>query len=119
MLDLAHASLFHWGIAGGPRERAVGEWQVARVYASLNEPGMALRFAEACLATCQTNGLVGELATAYEGIARAHGVAGRTRLAREFLGKAREALEAAPVERGDRKVYLDQIRDTERKIGRD
>ncbi|HKZ48392.1 MAG TPA: hypothetical protein VJ397_06345, partial [Thermoplasmata archaeon] len=35
MVHLAHASSHHWGIAGGPRNWAIGEWQVSHVYAFL------------------------------------------------------------------------------------
>ena len=119
LLDLVHTSSHHWGLAGGPKERAIGEWQISRAYSSVNEPALALRYAEACLRTCQANDLSDVLSTAYEGIARAHGLAGRTRFAREFLGQARAALDAAAVDGEDRKLFLRQIRDTESKIGRD
>jgi hypothetical protein len=117
MLNLAHTSRHHWGVVGGPREQAIGDWQLSRVYSSINEPELALHFAEACLATCQEEALRELLSTAYEALARAHGTAGRSRFAREFIHKARDALDAAPVGAEDRKAYLHQIRDTERKIG--
>lgn len=117
MLDAAHASRYHWGIIGGPRERAIADWQVARVYAAINEPALSLRFAELSLAECREHRLLDLLASAHEGIARAHGVAGRTRLARDALRLARESLDAATVSAEDRRTYLAQIRDTERKIG--
>jgi hypothetical protein len=119
LLELVHASAFHWALGGGPKEKAIAEWQISRAYASLNEPSLALRFAEACLATCEAHSLAEVRSTAYEGIARAHGLAGRSRLAREFLQKARASLDIAPVDPADRKLYLGQIRDTESKIGRD
>jgi hypothetical protein len=119
LLDLVHASKYHWSLAGGPKEEAIGDWQISRAYASVNEPALSLRFAEACLGTCQTNSLVDLLPTAYEGIARAYGLAGRTRFARDFLRKAREAVDAAPLDAEARRTFLGQIRDTERKIGRD
>jgi hypothetical protein len=119
LLDLVHASSYHWALVGGPKEQAVAEWQISRAYASVNEPTLALGFASACLATCQAEELSDVLSTAYEGIARAHGLAGRPRLAREYLQKARAALDAAPLDAEDRKVYLGQIRDTESKIGRE
>jgi len=117
MLHLAHASRYHWGLVGGPKEEAIGDWQISRVYASIGEPDLALQFAESCLALCTKHELTEVLATAYEGMARAHGTAGRTRFAREFIQKARDALDACSVDADDRKVFLGQIRDTERKIG--
>jgi len=119
LLDLVHASRYLWGVVGGPKERAIGDWQVSRAYASVNEPGLALRYAEACLTLCEEHQLADLLSTAYEGIARAHGLAGRTRSAREYLHRARTALDLAPVGAEDRRNYLNQIRDTERKLARD
>ena len=46
MIHLAHASRAHWQIAGGPREWAIGEWQIARVYAALGRGEPALFHAE-------------------------------------------------------------------------
>ncbi len=117
MLHLAHASRYHWALGGGPKEQAIGDWQLSRVYASIDEPALALRFAEACVALCTEHALSEVLPTAYEAMARAHGTAGRTRFAREFIQRARDALAVASVDAKDRKVFLGQIRDTERKIG--
>ena len=46
MIRDAHASRFHWGEAGTPRNLAVGEWQIARVYSLLNMPESALYHAK-------------------------------------------------------------------------
>ena len=42
MIHLAHASRWHWGNVGGIQERAIGEWQCARVHAILGNGRVAL-----------------------------------------------------------------------------
>jgi hypothetical protein len=70
---MAHASLHHWRIAGGPVETARGEWLVSHVYAVLGRGEPALVHARRSYESC----LGGEgfrdfdLAYAYEGMARA------------------------------------------------
>lgn len=113
MLHLAHASRYHWGLVGGPRNRAIGDWQLSRAYAELGQPQLALRFAESCLKTCRENGLSDILHTADEAMARAYAVAGRYRDARTHLDRARRLLDGLALAKGDRKVYLDQIAETE------
>ena len=36
MLHLAHASRYHWGLVGTPKDQAIGDWQISRIYATLN-----------------------------------------------------------------------------------
>ena len=36
MIHMAHASRFHWGEIGTPLQFGRGEWQVSRVYATLD-----------------------------------------------------------------------------------
>ena len=57
MLYLSHASRYHWGLVGAPRNHAVGEWQLSRIYAALGQPQMALWIARSCLVTCRDNDL--------------------------------------------------------------
>jgi len=113
MLHLAHASRYHWGLVGTARNKAVGDWQLARVYATLKEPRLALHFAKTCLETTQKNNLAENVPSAYEGMARAYAIAGEERSAREYIKKAREALKAAEMSAEDKKVYSDQIDETE------
>ena len=75
MLYLSHASRNHWGLVGTPRSRAVGEWQISRIYVTLGQPRLALGFARACLTTCKDNGLSDILHTAHEAMARANAIA--------------------------------------------
>ncbi len=42
MLHLAHASRYHSGIVGTASNIAVSDWQISRIYVSLDQP--ALRF---------------------------------------------------------------------------
>jgi hypothetical protein len=116
MLYLAHASRYHWGLVGAPRNLAVGEWQVSRVYADLWEPGLALRFAKASLATCRKNDIADVIHTANEAVARAYAVAKDYDKAREYLDRARQQLRKLKLDSEDRKIYSDQIRETERLI---
>ena len=46
MIRDAHASRFHWGEVGTPRNLAVGEWQIARVYSLIGLPESALYHAK-------------------------------------------------------------------------
>ena len=113
MLNLAHTSRYHWGLVGTPKNRAVGEWQLSRIFAELGQPRIALRFAKLCLASCKENDLSDILHTADEAMARAYAVGGNYREARVYLERARTRLDSLTLDKGDRKVYLDQIAETE------
>ena len=72
MIHSAHASRMHWEFAGDSRNRAIGEWQVARVYSTLRFPQPALYHATKCLAIAEHDGMKGFLmGCAHEGMARA------------------------------------------------
>ena len=118
MLTLVHASRFHWGLVGQARERAVADWQVSRAYAAVHEPQLALLFARSSLELCEANHLSEFLCTAYEAMARAFAVADDSRSARKYLRKARAQLEASSADDEDRKIFLSQIRETEKLIRR-
>lgn len=92
MIHQAHASRMHWEIAGSPRNRNVGEWQISRVYSVLGMKGPALYHAENSLRIAMENGLAPFLlGYSYEGLARAKAIAGDG-AASEFLAKAEELL---------------------------
>ena len=77
MIHIAHASRMHWEIVGTPQNRAVGEWQIARVYGVLGRIDSALYHARRCLETMQAAGITGfYLGSAHEGMARALRLAG-------------------------------------------
>ncbi len=113
MLHLAHASRFHWGLVGSARNQAVGDWQISRVYAALNQSSLSLQFAKSSLEICQKNDLQEVLATAFEAIARAYAVAGDHPSAKSYIKQALEQLSKLPLDDEDRETYLGQIRETE------
>jgi tetratricopeptide (TPR) repeat protein len=118
LLNLVHASRFHWGLVGTPPSQAVGDWQISRAYAALGEPRLALEFARSSLELCEKNDLSELEGTAYEAMARAYAVAKDSPRARRYLKKAREHLAASSIDEEARKTFLSQIRETERLIGR-
>jgi hypothetical protein len=116
MLNMAHSSRYHWGYVGKARNFAIGDWQISRVYAALNQPDLTVHFAKTCLETCQKNDLSDILVSAYEGIARAYAIAKDYKLARECINKARQQLRKVVLDDEDSKIYSDQIDETERMI---
>jgi tetratricopeptide (TPR) repeat protein len=118
MLQLAHASRYHWGLVGTPLNQAVGDWQISRVYASLGQADLALRYAERCLSACRKKGLGEIVPSAYEAVARAYAVAKDSKRANEYLAKAKVLLDRIPLDKEDRGIYLQQIEDTQRMIDR-
>jgi len=116
MLQSAHASRYHWGIVGTPRNRAVGEWQISRVYAALKQPRLSLLFAMSSLDACRRENLTEILVPAYEGLARAHAVARERSLARKYLKLAQKLLRTLDLESEDKRIYLGQIEDTAKMI---
>lgn len=72
MLHGAHASRYHWGIAGGPTERGRGEWQISRVHSLLGNHEAALRHARRYMELVDEHGLEEfDRAYAHEALARA------------------------------------------------
>ena len=116
MLSLAHASRCHWALVGTQLNRAVGDWQISRVYAALGEPGLALQYAKMSLAACEENGLGEIIPSACEAVARAYAVAHDPKNAGRYLSKARRLLDRLPIGKDDREIYLGQIEDTQRLI---
>jgi tetratricopeptide (TPR) repeat protein len=118
MLGLAHTSRYHWSLVGTSRNKAVGDWQISRVYASLGQQELALRYARGCLDACRKSGLGEIIPSAYEAIARAFAIAGDSKHAIGYLSRARRLLDKLPIGREDRGIYLAQIEDTQRLIDR-
>jgi hypothetical protein len=109
MVHMARASRFHWDNVGDDRNRATGEWQVARVYAVLGHGESALFHARRCLDYASRPGAGGWLlASAYEGLARAQAVAGDLESARGSRDTAL-ALLGKITDPEDRKVVADDI----------
>src|SRR5437879_13705751 len=55
MIHMAHASRYHWGVVGGPKELAIGEWQISHVYAVVGRPEPSLFHAHRCLSICEAH----------------------------------------------------------------
>jgi hypothetical protein len=84
MMHMAHASRFHWDNVGDDHHRAIGEWQVSRVYTVLGRGEAALFHARRSLDYASRPGIDDWLlASAYEGLARAQAVAGEVEAARD------------------------------------
>jgi tetratricopeptide (TPR) repeat protein len=106
MIHAAHASRFHWGEIGTPLEYARGEWQISRVYASLNRPQAALYHAQRSLDLCQANAIGDfDLAFAYEALARAYAIAGELDKSGEYIELAMRAAEQ--IEDAGNREYLE------------
>jgi hypothetical protein len=113
MIHAAHASRYHWSLAGTTVNLGRGEWQCARVHAVLGRGEPALWHARRCLELSQAAAEAGEaeswdVPTAYEAMARALAVAGDRAAALEWRDRAREAV-AAIVEPGDREIIEGDI----------
>lgn len=109
MVHLAHASRYHWeqvrlrGGESGPRQAAIGDWQVSRAWALAGEAGPALRFAGSAWDVCESAGAeVGgvERGFAIEAMARALYLAGRADEALVWILRGREL--ALALDAGDR-----------------
>jgi hypothetical protein len=116
MLNATHASAYHWSRAAGagPEHAARGQWQIARVNAVLGRGDAAVYHSRRCLELCTENG-VGDwdLAAAYEGLARAHHVAGNDAEYRRNLQLGREALQQIADEE-DREHIAEDLDELER-----
>ena len=89
LVDAAHASRWFWAGVGTAKERAVGDWQISRVYSTLGRSEPAVHHARACLAAAtQVPEETWLLASAYEGLARAYAVSGDRAAAIEWKAKA-------------------------------
>ncbi len=112
MLHAAHASRYHWGHGAGGRERAIGEWQLARVYAVLGRAEPATFHARRSLALARRHHLSAfYVAYGWEALARAAAVAGDARGRDRHLTAARKLLPKvrAPDERRLLETDLDAI----------
>lgn len=93
MIHAAHASRLDWDDAGTDQERAVGEWQVSRVYATLGHGSSALFHAGRAREYAASEGVEAWVrASAEEGLARAYAVNGQLDQAREARDRSRDLL---------------------------
>jgi hypothetical protein len=111
MIRDVQAMRFHWNEVGTARNKAVSEWQTARVYSLLKMPESALYHANRCLVLTTSGGEGFEdfhLPSAYEGLARAYLAASNRREAKKYLVRA-SRLAAKIRDTGDRKTVSEQI----------
>ena len=105
MVHSAHASRYHWHIAGDVVNYLRGDWQIAHVYTLLNVPGRALHYAQLCLRQCAEHQIGDfDLAFAYEAMARAYACAGQAAEAQHYYRLAGQAGEQI-AEEDDRQVF--------------
>lgn len=93
----ALVSLYHWLHVGTAVHRQRGEWLIAHVYSVLGDAGPAVKHASRCLELTEEHKDQMEdfdIAYAYEGVARAHALAGDVEAAKRYLEMAKAAGEA-------------------------
>ena len=79
MIRRAYAAAYHWQRAEGaiPANAARADWLLSRVWAVCGNGALAMRHAQRCFDTCESNSLVDfDLAYAHEALARAHACLG-------------------------------------------
>lgn len=110
MIHAAHASRYHWEIAGKAVHIARGEWLISRVYAIINRVEPCLYHANRCMEITLQNDLVDfDLAFAYEAMARASDLAGDEVEKAKYLALAEEA--GAKIEKpGDQKYFFNELK---------
>ncbi len=105
MLAAAFAQRYHWYQVGSPLNRAVADWQVARVLAVLGYAELADRFARHSLRLCDTHDLPPFFrGYAHEAIARAADVMDDYETVRHHAEEARRC--AALVDDPDERTML-------------
>lgn len=108
MLHAAHASAYHWGVAGTVVHQQRAEWLLSRVHVVLGHGNESLRHAQRCFELTEANrGMMQDfdIAYAFEGLARAQAILGDHKLAEEFLVLAEQAGNAI-VDEEDRSIFL-------------
>ena len=109
MIHAAHASRYHWSIAGTIVNFLRGDWQIARVYTLIHLPERAWHYAQLCLSQCKANQIGDfDLAFAYEAMARACACAGQTAEAQHYYRWAEHAGEQISEEE-DRQQFQKEL----------
>lgn len=107
LIHAAHASLYHWLQIGTGVHQQRGEWLISHVYVVVGDAPAALHHAARCWTL--THAHKGELADfdiayAYEGLARAHALAGNHNEAQHYHTLADQA-GAAIADDEDRAIF--------------
>jgi hypothetical protein len=109
MVHAAHASRYHWGEIGTPITFERGEWQISRVYSTLNRPESAIFHAQRCLDICLKNGIEDfDIAFAYEALARAYAVNGDKNNHKIFFKLGEQAAKNIKKE-DDREYFITEL----------
>ena len=109
MIHAAHASRYHWEVAGDAVNLARGEWQISRVYAILKRVEPCLYHANRCLRITVENDLKDfDLAFAYEAMARACDLAGDEVEVAKYMTLAKEA-GAKIADANNRKYFFSEL----------
>ena len=109
MINAAHASRYHWEIAGDALNIARGEWQISRVYSVIGRAEPCLYHAERCLHVTLENKLADfDLAFAYEAMARACHLSGDLMETAKFITLSQEAGEKIN-EEDDREYFFKEL----------
>jgi predicted enzyme related to lactoylglutathione lyase len=109
MLAAAFASRYLWEAVGSDEQRALGDWQIAHVASRLGYADLALDRSARALKRVQENGWTDwRLASAYEGMARAHATAGSLADYEHWAELAREVLDSL-TDNDDREIVGSQL----------
>jgi hypothetical protein len=111
MVLAAFASLYHWRHVGTEVNDQRGLWMIAHVFTVLGRSGLALEYAELCLALTEAHRdqmADFDVAYAYEGVARARALAGDTDEAQRYLAMARAAGDAI-ANPEDKKIFVGDL----------
>ena len=110
MINAAHASRYHWEIAGSPVNLARGEWLISRVYALCGRTEPCLYHADRCLKITLAHDLKDfDLAFAYEAMARASDLAGDAVERAKYITHAKAA-GAEISDSDDQKYFFSELR---------
>lgn len=108
MLYAAHACTYHWLQVGTPVHQQRGEWLISHVHVVLGNSIQALDHARRCFELTEANREEMkdfDIAYAYEGLARANALAGKTEEASKWYEKAQQAGKAI-LDEEDRETFL-------------
>ena len=111
LINMVHASLFHWRQIGSAVNLLRGEWMISHVYALLNHPEAALYHAENGLKIALENDIKDfDLAYAYEALARAYACAANKDEFKKYYDLAEKSGKEIAAE-GDRNQFNSDMND--------
>ena len=113
MVGAALGSYYHWTVVGDDRNRAIADWQVARVLSAVGQPDLAQQFADQALRRAVDDNLGPFLvACGHEVLARVAGAKGDGEARDNHLARAQDLLSviADEEEREVLQADLDSLR---------